>query len=127
MCGLRNWCRVEGDVDGRRRDLIATMIVHAPPLAGASAAPAAADCWSWLEMLDRLRVGEECGCGACPSFTLELAGRKVPRGQHRHVLAASTGESLVLLIVDDGVVSGVEVAPRGDGSVGLPAVDELSF
>lgn len=113
-------------MDGRRRDLVAAMIMHAPPLAGASA-PDAADRRLWLDVLGRLRVGEECGCGVCPSFTLELDGRPAPQAGRRHILVASAGRALVLLTVEGGVVSGLEVAPGGDEAVDLPEVTELTF
>ncbi|MCT1558419.1 hypothetical protein M3A96_09870 [Helcobacillus massiliensis] len=114
---------------GPERALLEAMILRAVP-GGGEAVPTGADRDRWLGMLDAFVVSGECGCGLCPSIELEPEpAPDHPSGGERIVLSAdlADGSALVLLFIDGGVPSYLEVAPFGDDPVGLPASEQLTI
>lgn len=79
------------------------------------------------EMIDRLSVGELCDCGKCPSFELLFDGQKVPRSKDSIILEAFIPEGLVMLFIDEGKPSYLEIAPNLDVRVELPPESALIF
>lgn len=72
----------------------------------------------WRSHLPALRVDGVCGCGTCPSISLvrrpALASNDDGDGV---VLGARLDDALVLLFIDGGVPSYLELAPRDDQTV----------
>lgn len=71
----------------------------------------------WRAQVAQTRAGRRCGCGSCPSLDLtDLAGVTPHMGDSRVVLEASTAGALLLLFVDDGRLSYLELAPLDEKS-----------
>lgn len=83
----------------------------------------------WLAQVAQTRAGRRCGCGSCPSFDLtDLAGATPDMDDSRVVLEASTTGALLLLFVDDGRLSYLELAPLDDQSYGqFPDPRDVQF
>ena len=83
----------------------------------------------WLALLSNTSVCRECGCGICPSVELVYQGQPVPTGRDRCVLEATIASNgaLVLLFIDDGLLSYLEVCPVEDEYVPMPTAADLSF
>ena len=79
------------------------------------------------EMLDRITVGEACDCGKCPSFQLLVDNLPVPSGRRQIILEAFIAEGIVMLFVDDGKPSYLEIAPNLDVELELPGEEALIF
>ena len=79
------------------------------------------------EMLDRLSVGKLCDCGKCPSFQLLVDGSEVPPSQDPIILEAFISDGIVMLFIDDGQPSYLEIAPNLDVKVDLPPESALIF
>lgn len=112
----------------KEHDLIAAMSAHAAPLKGSKSAVVDAERQLWLAALEHLRKGEQCGCGTCPSFKLELGAEPVPApGRRRHILGAGTATARILLFIDDGIPSELEIAPGVDPIDEVPDPSEVYF
>lgn len=79
------------------------------------------------EMLDRISVGKACDCGKCPSFQLLVDNKPVPAGKSQIILEAFISEGIVMLFVDDGKPSYLEIAPNLDVDLELPGEEALIF
>lgn len=77
--------------------------------------------------LDRITVGASCDCGKCPSVQLLVDGQTVPPGESQIILEAFVSEGIVMLFIDDGKPSYLEVAPNLDSAVELPDESALIF
>lgn len=77
--------------------------------------------------LDRITVGAACGCGKCPSVQLLLDGQEVPVGASQVILEAFIPDGIVMLFVDDGIPSYLEIAPNLDIDLELPHEKALIF
>ena len=80
-----------------------------------------------LQMLDRITAGDACECGKCPSFQLLVDNKPVPAGKNQIILEAFISEGLVMLFVDDGIPSYLEIAPNLDVQLDLPDEEALIF
>ena len=78
-------------------------------------------------MIDRLSVGEMCDGGKCPSFQLLVDGHDVAPSPDRIILEAFISEGMVMLFIDDGKPSYLEIAPNLNVKVDLPAESALIF
>lgn len=79
------------------------------------------------EMVDRISAGEPCDCGKCPSFQLLIDDKPVPAGQSQVILEAFVSEGIVMLFVDDGHPSYLEIAPNLDEELDFPDEKALIF
>ena len=84
----------------------------------------------WRSHLPALTVDGVCECGRCPSIS--LAKKSAPTSNDdgdRVVLSASLDDALVLLFIDGGVPSYLELAPHDDRTVyaEFPDAATLSF
>lgn len=79
------------------------------------------------EMLDRISVGDACDCGKCPSVQLLVDEQPVPAGKNQIILEAFLSDGIVMLFVDDGKPSYLEVAPNLDVELELPDEKTLIF
>ncbi|CAM4085189.1 hypothetical protein [Helcobacillus massiliensis] len=129
MTGADHAASARRSLSAAERALLDVLIREAVP-GGGEAVPTGADRDRWLGMLDAFVVSGECGCGLCPSIELEPEpAPDHPSGGERIVLSAdlADGSALVLLFIDGGVPSYLEVAPFGDDPVGLPASEQLTI
>lgn len=78
-------------------------------------------------MVDRITVGASCACGKCPSVQLLVDDEPVPAGQTQIILEAFISEGIVMLFVDDGRPSYLEIAPNLDRELDLPDEKALIF
>lgn len=103
------------------------MITHAT--AGDDCPVPRADRERWLAMLDETTVCGACGCGLCPSVEFAYQGIPVDCASPRIVLGAGTTrkDALVLLFIDGGKPSYLEVCPVEDDPVTMPDAEELVF
>lgn len=79
------------------------------------------------EMLDRITVGQACDCGKCPSVQLLIDDKPVPAGKSQIILEAFISQGIVMLFVDDGKPSYLEIAPNLDVELELPDEKALIF
>ncbi len=79
------------------------------------------------KMIDRLSVGKLCDCGKCPSFELLVDGRRVPSSQQPIILEAFISDGIVMLFIDDGKPSYLEISPNLNTKVELPPESALIF
>lgn len=79
------------------------------------------------EMINRLSVGRLCDCGKCPSFQLLVDGHEVPPSKDPIILEAFISDGIVMLFIDDGKPSYLEIAPNLDVKVELPSQSALIF
>ena len=85
-----------------------------------------ADRREWLELVPWIRAGDRCGCGTCPSIELVVDERPGTAGGPRIVLVAGVAGALLLLFVDGGRPSYLELAPVGDERITeFPPADEI--
>lgn len=110
--------------------LIRAMIMYAKATQPEhSAAPTNWQQWrrDRLALMDRLSAGEPCDCGNCPSVQLLVDGAPVAPGADPIILEAFVSEGLVMLFIDDGYPSYLEIAPNPDVQLELPSEDALIF
>lgn len=83
----------------------------------------------WRAQVAETRAGRRCGCGSCPSVDLtDLAGVTPGTDDSRVVLEGSTTDALLLLFIDDGRLSYLELAPLDEKSHGsFPDPQHLQF
>lgn len=77
-----------------------------------------------------LRVDEVCGCGQCPSISLTADQSPASCGDGgRTVVTAFLEDAVVILFVDGGVPTYLELAPLDDTTVytEFPAASALEF
>lgn len=82
------------------------------------------------EFLTRARLLEVtggCDCGRCESIKLGIDGAAIEYNENRYVLNASTESVMLILFVDDGTPSELEVVSYDEGYAGLPEASELTF
>jgi len=79
------------------------------------------------ETLGRITVGEACDCGKCPSVQLLIDDQPVPPSESQIILEAFIAEGIVMLFVDDGYPSYLEIAPNLDEDLDLPDEEALIF
>lgn len=116
-------------LSSRERLVLVAMIDHAEPFDG-EPRPTTAARQSWRTQVPSLLVDSVCECGDCPSVS--LAPASVPAGvpgAERAVLGAGLSDALVLLFVDGGTPSYLELAPHGQGTryTEFPDADLLEF
>ncbi|AKK07344.1 hypothetical protein CMUST_15275 [Corynebacterium mustelae] len=83
-----------------------------------------------IQLLPFLRVTGTCGCGYCPSVYLHPTGDwPKPVETCSYVLDSWTEDdpAMVMLFIENGIPTFLEVAPFGDFSVSLPDPDALRF
>lgn len=105
------------------------MIDHAVPAQEMPATtPASRD--GWRSAVPALRVDEVCGCGQCPSISLIADHSPASCGEGgQTVVTAFLDDALVILFVDGGVPSHLELAPLDDATVyrEFPDASALEF
>ncbi|MFT3876610.1 MAG: hypothetical protein QM708_09345 [Propioniciclava sp.] len=116
-------------LSSREQQVLVAMIDHAGAFDD-QATPTAAARSGWRARVPGLRVDGVCGCGTCPSIS--LADRSAPApdaAEGRVVLMAGLTDALVLLFIDRGVPSYLELAPHDDEIVypEFPDPTTLSF
>ncbi len=71
----------------------------------------------WLARVPDTLAGHTCGCGTCPSIELTDARDHTPASVGgRIVLEADAPGALLMLFIDDDLLSYLELAPLGDDS-----------
>lgn len=60
------------------------------------------------------RVVGFCACGTCPSVDLHSVAPAAPTSEPRIVLGAAAENALILLFIDEGRLSYLELAPTSD-------------
>jgi len=68
----------------------------------------------WRKQIGDARAGKRCECGQCPSIEIEIGDGRTPTGGDRVVLEASNPSASLLLFIDGGRLSYLELAPHGD-------------
>ena len=124
---------------GRERAVLEAMIVGANDHEPAAIIDPS-DRAAWRDTVPHLVVDSACECGACPSISLVInqqPGTDAVRGDRpgrgsdddRLVLSASAPGAYLLLFIDRGVPSYLELAPLDDDAVftEFPAVSQLQF
>lgn len=85
---------------------------------------------AWRAQVENLTVDEMCGCGMCPSVSLTTGSTPASDDDaDRVVLTATLNDALVLLFIDAGVPSYLELAPYDDNTVysEFPDASALTF
>lgn len=101
----------------REQQVLLTMIERANP-AQEMPAPTPAVRDDWRSSVPDLMVDELCGCGQCPSISLTTDRTAGSRDeQEQTVLSAFLSDALVILVLEDGVPSYLELAPLDDAIV----------
>lgn len=100
----------------RERDVIVAMLTRAGRFSDEREVTAP-ERDAWLDQVAGLRVDGVCGCGACSSISLAADSTSEARGADRVVLSATLSDALVLLFIDAGVPSYLELAPNDDTTV----------
>ena len=113
------------ELTDRERDVLRFMIDSAVPMGDDE--PVSPESRNRLRQdLRSARAGERCACGACPSIVLEDQDGTTPESGERVVLSASAPNALVLLFIDGGRLSYLELAPLDDEHVHeFPLVADL--
>jgi hypothetical protein len=101
------------DLTDRERDLLAFMIEYGEPVPD-DAPVSVEDRRRWQAQLPGARAGSGCGCGTCPSITVEDEHGRAPVGGRRVVLSTGHPDATLLLFVDGDRLSYLELAPHGD-------------
>lgn len=101
----------------RELEVLALMIDDAtcfePDSSGATVEDA--DRARWRAQLVTTRAGRPCRCGSCPSIELtDTDGVSPEMINSRVVLSAETDEAMLLLFIDDDLLSYLELAPMDD-------------
>lgn len=114
----------------REREVLEAMIQHADDsqLTGPDAvSPARRQ--RWLEQAAFTGAGRRCVCGTCPTIDLEDRSEAPLVAGPRVVLSASSPGALLLLFVDAGRLSCLELAPLdADASIlEFPPVEAIRF
>lgn len=82
----------------------------------------------FLTWVDKVEVTGACGCTACESVELGIDGTTIECSEDRYVLSGDTEKVMVLLFVDDGKPSYLEVAATdGVSYAAIPEADEITF
>ncbi|WP_146067441.1 hypothetical protein [Arthrobacter sp. SX1312] len=110
----------------RERDVMRYMLDAAVPLEGDE--PVSRQIRQRLRQdLHSARAGERCACGDCPSIVIEDQDGITPETGQRVVLSAAAPNASVLLFIDGGRLSYLELAPHDDEPVHeFPPVAHLS-
>ena len=109
--------------------MLVAMIGSATPFADEPAV-SDGDRVRWLAQVPATRAGRRCGCGTCPSIELtDATGSTLGRGRSGVVLEAGVPGALLLLFVDHGRLSYLELAPLTEDAVfrQFPAVEDITF
>lgn len=121
----RNEASVSRNLTDHEREVVLYMLDTAKPFPG--------DTGLSSTLRERLReqassalAGPRCACGMCPSIEIEDQAGASPLGGKRIVLSAATPQASVLLFVDAGRLSYLELAPHGDEPIHeFPPVEDL--
>lgn len=92
--------------------------------------PTDSDRASWRAVARHLVVDDVCRCGQCPSVSLALPDASPQRTDApRTIVDASLPDALVMLFIDAGVPSYLELAPLGEATTyeSFPAPAQLAF
>ncbi len=82
---------------------------------------------AWRDQVARTRVSGRCGCGECPTVDLVAEDGTEPQGP-RTTLLASSGEGGLILFIDGGRLSCLELFPTRDDRVEeFPHPGELEY
>ena len=83
----------------------------------------------WAAQIDGTWAGEACGCGQCPSIVLTDDAGVTPTGDETNVvLSAETEGAILLLFVDDDMLSYLELAPfEGERFAEFPDLARITF
>lgn len=125
------------DLTDRESDVLVAMIERGEPVDPADPV-VDADRRTWLQRVPVTMAGARCTCGTCPSIELVTGGSSAgdpPRrggpsagDRPRRVLSAHVPGALLLLFVDGGVPSYLELAPIADTHFAeFPPATELGF
>jgi len=96
----------------REREALIALIERGKPSDGTEIS--ADDRKRWLEQVPSTHSGARCRCGTCPSIDLTDEAGTTADGDDRVVLEGSAEGAMLLLIVDDGQFSYLELAPLDD-------------
>ena len=96
----------------REREALIALVERGKPSDGAEIT--ADDRKRWLEQVPSTHAGARCRCGTCPSIDLTDEAGTTADGDDRVVLEASAEGAMLLLFIDDGRLSYLELAPLDD-------------
>ncbi|WP_137825547.1 hypothetical protein [Brevibacterium sp. 2SA] len=83
----------------------------------------------WEANLAEVVVTSECGCETCPSVDLEPVGDAIARSDDALILNGYVPDALLLLFIDEGVPSYLELAPLDESVVytQFPPAERIDF
>ncbi|WP_119696502.1 hypothetical protein [Microbacterium halotolerans] len=111
----------------RERDVLAAMIERGERDDDIPHAQDAAERETWLAQVDDTLAYGSCGCSECPSIELGDASGPATDDEPRVVLSASTDSAYLMLFIDAGRLSYLELAPLDEPVLDFPPAAELSF
>lgn len=111
----------------RETGVLRAMITHARESSGRTVSQTARE--HLTAQLPLIRAGEKCACRLCPSIELGDDSGPAPETGERWVLLADSEGAGLLLLIDGGKPSYLELFPYSDGAVfnEFPPVSELHF
>jgi hypothetical protein len=101
------------ELTDRERDMLAFMVENGTSCADDPPVSVAAR-QRWRAQAGAARAGSPCGCGTCPSITIEDEHGRTPERGRRVVLSASHPDASLMLFIDGDRLSYLELAPHGD-------------
>ncbi len=104
--------RVPRPLTTREREALIALVGRGTPSDGAEIT--ADDRKRWLAQVPSTHAGARCRCGTCPSIELTDEAGTTADSDDRVVLEASAEGAMLLLFVDDGRLSYLELAPLDD-------------
>ena len=96
----------------REREALIALVEQGTPSGGTEIT--ADDRKRWLAQVPSTHAGARCRCGICPSIDLTDEAGTTADSDDRVVLEASAEGAMLLLFVDDGRLSYLELAPLDD-------------
>lgn len=111
----------------REREVLAAMIERGERYDDTPHPQDTAERDAWLAQVDGALAYATCGCTECPSIELGDASGPAPDAEPSVVLSASTDSAAVMLFIDAGRLSYLELAPLDEPVLDFPPVAELSF
>lgn len=118
------------ELSAAEKAVVEKIIRHAPPSMPEITTVSTKQRDYLIQLLPFLRVTGTCGCGNCPSVYLHPVGEwPEPVDTCDCVLDSWTEDdpAMVMLFIENGLPTFLEVAPFGDFSVPLPDADALRF
>ncbi|MCI6575087.1 MAG: hypothetical protein PT944_07440 [Actinomycetaceae bacterium] len=111
------------ELTASERDLVAAMLMYAAVSDGDTVTQEERE--RWLSGIDGLRVTGICGCGLCP--TINFNEHYEPETRLWLEAYDAKQDAGIILFIDDGELSCLEVYPTEDKAVSLPAVENVDF